>query len=58
MSNFVEVSIGEIGKTITGKTPSSNDPEDFGDQYMFVTPSDNLDDKILRGTNRYIGIGA
>ena len=47
MSNFVEVSIGEIGKTITGKTPSSNDPEDFGDQYMFVTPSDNLDDKIL-----------
>ena len=28
--------IGELGKVITGKTPSSENPEDFGDEMPFV----------------------
>jgi len=54
MIDFVEVAIGELGKTVTGKTPSSNNPEDFGDKYMFATPSDDLDTKTLKYTHRYV----
>ena len=32
--------IDEIGKIITGKTPSSNYPDEFGLKYPFITPSD------------------
>ena len=32
--------IGEFGVVITGKTPSSDNPEDFGNDMPFVTPSD------------------
>lgn len=34
------VRIGDLGKVITGKTPSSTDPEHFGDEYPFITPTD------------------
>ena len=33
-------SIGDFGKIITGKTPSKNNPEDWGDKIDFITPSD------------------
>jgi type I restriction enzyme S subunit len=32
--------IGEFGVVITGKTPSSDNPEDFGNDMPFVTPGD------------------
>lgn len=32
--------ISFFGKVITGKTPSSDNPEDFGDKITFVTPGD------------------
>jgi len=32
--------IKEIGLVITGKTPSLNNPEDWGDYYLFITPTD------------------
>lgn len=32
--------IGEFGEVVTGKTPSSDNPEDFGDVMPFVTPGD------------------
>lgn len=32
--------ISEFGKVITGKTPSSDNPEDFGNIMPFVTPGD------------------
>ena len=32
--------IGEFGEVITGKTPSSDNPEDFGNDMPFVTPGD------------------
>ena len=32
--------IGEFGAVVTGKTPSSNCPEDFGNAIDFITPSE------------------
>ncbi|MDL1965752.1 MAG: restriction endonuclease subunit S, partial [Candidatus Desulfofervidus auxilii] len=34
------VKIKDIGKVVTGKTPSTKRPEFFGDKYPFITPSD------------------
>ncbi len=32
--------IEELGRVVTGKTPSSDNPEEFGAEYPFITPSD------------------
>jgi len=32
--------IADLGSVITGKTPSSNNPEQFGDDHPFITPTD------------------
>ncbi len=34
------VKIKDLGKIVTGKTPSTKKPELFGDDYPFITPSD------------------
>jgi type I restriction enzyme S subunit len=54
MNKLIAIEIGKLGITITGKTPSSNNPEDFGTEYMFITPSDSFDDKMIFKTNRYL----
>lgn len=55
MSKFLNtISISDIGQTITGKTPSSKCPNDFGEEYMFVTPSDSFDNKYISSTERYL----
>ena len=40
MSEWKEFTIEQLGKVITGKTPSKNNPEEWGDNYNFITPSD------------------
>ena len=40
VSEWREVRIGDIGDVVTGKTPSSKNPEYFGDEIPFVTPTD------------------
>ena len=40
MSEWKEYKLGELGIVITGKTPSSRNPEDWGEEMLFVTPSD------------------
>jgi type I restriction enzyme S subunit len=40
--------IDQLGRVVTGKTPPSERPEDFGDQFPFITPSD------IPGTQKYI----
>lgn len=40
MSEWKEYKIGELGKVVTGTTPSSKFPEEFGNEMPFVTPSD------------------
>jgi type I restriction enzyme S subunit len=40
MSIWKEYKIGELGDIVTGKTPSSQFPEEFGEYIPFVTPTD------------------
>lgn len=40
MSEWKEYRIAELGRVITGTTPSSKFPEEFGSEMPFVTPSD------------------
>lgn len=40
MSEWKEYRLGELGTVITGKTPSSKNPEDWGNEMLFITPSD------------------
>jgi len=40
MSEWVECKLGDLGKVITGKTPSKDNPEDWGYDVLFITPSD------------------
>ncbi|MBL7064672.1 MAG: restriction endonuclease subunit S [Anaerolineae bacterium] len=39
-SEWYRVEIGQLGKVVTGNTPSTKRPEFYGDQYPFITPSD------------------
>ena len=38
--NWEKAEIKEFGNVVTGKTPSSDNPEDFGNKMPFVTPGD------------------
>ncbi len=40
MSKFELVRIGDIGDVVTGKTPKTNNKENYGDDYMFIGPTD------------------
>jgi len=40
MSEWKEYRLGELGKVITGTTPSSKFPDEFGTEMPFVTPTD------------------
>ena len=40
MTTSQEIKVGDLGKIITGKTPSTKVSEYFGGDYLFVTPSD------------------
>ncbi len=40
MSEWRECKLGDLGLVVTGKTPSSKNPEDWGLDMPFVTPSD------------------
>ena len=48
--------IKEIGKVITGKTPSTENEENFGGDFPFITPSDisTFDEKYIVETERTI----
>ena len=54
MSKWKEVSLSEMGKTITGKTPSSQYPEDFGYEMPFITPSDSFEKKYINKSDRFL----
>jgi type I restriction enzyme S subunit len=38
--NWVKAEVKDFGNVVTGKTPSSESPEDFGNEMPFVTPGD------------------
>ena len=39
-NNRKEYKIKNIGNVVTGKTPPSANPEQFGNEFAFVTPTD------------------
>lgn len=43
MNNWKKCKLGDIGKVITGKTPSAKNPEDWGNDMCFITPTDYKD---------------
>jgi len=49
-----EIRIKELGEIFTGKTPPTENPQNFGDTYPFITPVDLLDDKYVFETERYV----
>lgn len=57
MNEFIIVKLKDIGRIVTGKTPSSKEPESYGESYLFITPSDNFEnkyiDKTLRSLSEY-----
>lgn len=40
MNTWKTQTISELGKVVTGKTPPSEKPDQFGDEHPFITPSD------------------
>ncbi len=40
LSGWRECKLGNTGNVITGKTPSKDNPEDWGNEVLFITPSD------------------
>jgi type I restriction enzyme S subunit len=40
MSDYTNIKLHEIGKIVTGKTPETIDPLNYGSDYMFLGPTD------------------
>jgi len=40
MTAWQEMKLGDTGQVVTGKTPSKDNPEDWGAEFLFITPSD------------------
>lgn len=51
---WAKLTIGDLGRIVTGKTPSSKFPEFFGEDYPFITPSDINDSSCFVQTERYL----
>ena len=49
-----EVTIGQVGRVVTGKTPPSAKPELFGDVHPFITPTDIDGVSRIVTTERFI----
>jgi len=54
MSEWCEKSLGDLGRIVTGKTPSTSVSEFFGGDVPFVTPSDMDGRKVISRTERYL----
>jgi len=52
VSEWAEVSLGDLGRIVTGKTPSTSVPDYFGGNVPFVTPSDMYGHKVISRTER------
>lgn len=55
MINWKEYKLGELGEVITGKTPSSKNPDQWGCDMPFVTPTDfDAYNKNITDSIRYL----
>jgi type I restriction enzyme S subunit len=53
---WLEVRIGDLGEVFTGRTPSTDHPSYFGDDYPFITPGDMRQGKYARATERSVSL--
>ncbi len=49
-----KIRIGDLGEVFTGRTPPTEHPAYFGDDYPFVTPGDMHQGKYARATQRSV----
>jgi type I restriction enzyme S subunit len=52
--SWPELRIKDLGEVFTGRTPSTEHPAYFGDDYPFITPSDMHQGKYARATQRSV----
>lgn len=52
--NWKTYKLGEVGRIVTGKTPSTADSENFGAIYPFITPKDMIGQKNIFKTERFL----
>ncbi|XYH97008.1 restriction endonuclease subunit S [Sorangium sp. So ce1128] len=46
--------LGDLGRVVTGRTPPSSEPNAFGNDYPFITPSDMDGRRKMDHTERYL----
>lgn len=46
------VKVGDLGRIVTGKTPKTADEGNYGGTVPFLTPSDDMESKFVRITNK------
>ena len=51
-----EKKIGDMGEIITGNTPSTQDLENYGDEFMFCSPADMGDNKYILKTTKMLSL--
>lgn len=51
-SEWREVKVAELGKIVTGKTPKTAIPDNYGGHIPFLTPSDNMSVKYIYRTSK------
>lgn len=54
LTEWQDLTLGELGRVVTGKTPPSSLAVAFGGDIPFVTPSDMDGRKVIRSTDRYL----
>lgn len=54
MNEWKKVRLDTIGKIVTGKTPKTSQKENFGDDILFLTPSDDMCSKYCYSTKRML----
>ena len=52
MEAWRPVKVGDLGKVVTGKTPKTAIPENYGGAIPFLTPSDNMSVKYIIKTTK------
>src|SRR5699024_2828600 len=51
-----KVKLGSLGDIITGKTPKTNDKENYGNDVLFLTSSDNMERRYMKDTIRKLSL--
>lgn len=54
LSDWTHVTIGALGRVLTGRTPTSAKPELFGSEYPFITPTDIEEGQHFVRTERFL----